>query len=107
MGNGALLQALAIAVPLLAVGAAVWRGGEQRRAGVAVGAAWIASTIVTPLRLPGPSYWLFSIDVMLAVWLLGMSRRTPVPWLIFTAANALLLVVNHVAFATVVAIQDW
>ena len=107
MGNGGLIQILVTALPVLSVGAAVWRGGEQRRAGVAVGLAWVASWLVTPLHLPGPSFWLFSIDAMLALWLTLMTRPTGAPWQIFTAASAVLLVINHIAFATIFALRDW
>ena len=92
-------EILGLALMPLACGFALWRGGgPERRAAVAIGAAWIGSMLVDVDGWRGVQWGIMAVDMVLLAYLAALtvgSRRT---WLLFATAFQLLIVATHFAF---------
>ena len=92
---------------IVAFGASILRGGAPRLAGCLAGVVWALSLSIDRLDWAGERVALFAVDLVLATGLVWMTRTCRAPWLIFTAASAVLLVVNYGVYAVVPGISGW
>jgi hypothetical protein len=94
-------------VAIAAFSASILRGGAPRLAGCVAGLVWALSLSIDRLDWPAELALLFVVDLVLALFLVWMTRTNRAPWLIFTAASAVLLVVNYGVYAFFPGISGW
>lgn len=107
MASGALLDLAWAIAALVAFAGSILRGGPPRLAGGLAGLAWGLSLAVDRLDWPTERWVLFAIDAALMLGLVWMTRTCRAPWLIFTAAAAVLLLVNYTAYALHPQVSGW
>ncbi len=91
----------------VACGGAIWRGGVARKAGLGVACAWVLSLVIHDQDWPNGFWMLFGVDLVVTLWLVVLTRSCTAPWLIFSAACGLLMVVNYTAYALFASIDIW
>ena len=107
MTSGPLLDLAWAITAIAAFGGSFLRGGTPRLAGGVVCVAWALSLAVDGHDWPRERLLLFAIDLVLTVFLVWMTRTCRAAWLIFTAASAVLLLVNYGVAAIHPTVHPW
>jgi hypothetical protein len=107
MTSGPLLDLSWAIAALIAFGGSILRGGPPRLAGGMAGVAWGLSLAVDRLDWPMEHGVLLVIDTAVTLGLVWMTRACRAPWLIFTAAAAVLLLANYAAYALFPQVSGW
>lgn len=105
--SGPLVYLAWTAAAIIAFGGCILRGGVHRAAGFVAGLAWALSLSLDRFDWPAERALLFVIDLGLATGLVWLTRTCRAPWLIFTAASAVLLVVTYGIEAFHPAVSGW
>ena len=105
--SGPLVDLAWTAAAIIAFGGCILRGGVHRAAGSVAGLVWALSLSVDRFDWPAERALLFVFDLALAAGLVWLTRTCRAPWLIFTAASAVLLLVNYGVYALHPAVSGW
>ena len=105
--SGPLVDLAWTAAAITAFGGSILRGGVHRLAGSLAGLVWALSLSVDRFDWPAERALLFVFDLVLAAGLVWLTRSYRAPWLIFTAASAVLLLVNYGVYALHPAVGGW
>ncbi|WP_150131309.1 hypothetical protein [Caulobacter mirabilis] len=73
------------------------RGRAQVITALIVAAAWIGSAALQDRANTGPLYWVFALDIAIAVVFVGLALWFRQAWLMWVAAFQLLTAATHVA----------
>jgi hypothetical protein len=93
-----ILQISYLAVLLLAVAVALWRGGwPERTAALAVLAASFASPLVESSLFASPEYGILAVDLLLLGWLGALALATDRFWPLWATGFHLVGTIIHVA----------
>lgn len=105
--SGPLVDLAWTAAAIIAFGGCILRGGVHRAAGSIAGFVWALSLSVDRFDWAAERVLLFVFDLGLAGGLVWLTRTCRAPWLILTAASAVLLVVNYGVYALHPAVGGW
>lgn len=105
--SGPLVELTWAVAAIVAFGGSILRGGVHRAAGYGAGLAWALSMSIDRFDWAAERALLFAVDLALAAGLVWLTRTCLAPWLIFTAASAVLLVMNYGVYAFHTDVSGW
>lgn len=101
------LYAASLALLVLCVGLAIWRGGGSERLTAAILVLVWIGTAATPFDGVYPPWPIIAMDGFVALLLLYLAMFSRRIWPIWAAAFQTLLMANHLAFIRFHEIQHW
>jgi len=101
------IYAISLALLILSVALALWRGGSWERATVTVlGLNWIG-TALAPFDPTRPPWVAIGLDGVTLLFLLYLALYSKRGWTVWATAFQFLLMANHLAFVRFSELEQW
>ena len=101
------IYAVSLALLIIAVALAVWRGGRWERATAAVLVLTWAGTALAPFEPTKPPWVAIALDGGTLLFLLYLALYSRRRWALWATAFQFLLMANHLAFVRFHELEQW